>query len=165
MLATTGTWNGQAGQFPPAFHKRLQAEAAKAGISLSTYVIPDHFIPLSRWDVSGLTSLSKLFHGHDDLWMDPVANDISQWDVSNVTDMSCLFHDPDGVFISGWGRRPHFNQPLANWNVSRVTNMSFMFHRLIHFNQPLATWDVSNVTDMSYMFWDARDFDQSLATD
>ena len=63
--------------------------------------------PISEWDVSLVTNMSKLFY--DKLNFD---DDISNWDVSNVTNMREMF-----------AYAKSFNQPLNNWDVSNVENM------------------------------------------
>ena len=130
---------------------------------------------ISNWDVSNVTSMSKLFMGII-LW----ETDLSFWDVSNVTDMSGMFSFQQ-VQIK--------NSGIENWDVSSVTDMSFMFYNGTNFDKPsqtgvggithhidlsswnvgnvknmsgmfvytyvshdISSWDVSNVTDMSYMF-------------
>ncbi len=114
--------------------------------------LPDEFIPLSRWDVSGMTSMNYLFiHIHHSLlWHDP-HNDITNWDVSNVTDMT-------GLFIY----QASFNQDIGRWNVSRVTRMESMFQQADAFNQDIGKWNVSNVTTMKNMFEYAKAFNQDI---
>ena len=127
--------------------------------------------PIAKWDVSGVSNMSRLFYGKADFnqpldnWdvsnvknmseMFSLAKSFNQpldkWDVSNVTDMSKMFD-----------RASAFNQPLDNWDVSNVKNMRFMFSDASSFNQPLNNWDVSNVTDMSKMFNQASAFNQPL---
>ena len=101
---------------------------------------------ISKWDVSRVTNMSKLFH------IKEYFNDnISEWDVSNVQSMKCMFEGAKS-----------FNQPLNNWNVSNVEDMSDMFYYACSFNQPLNNWNVSNVTEMTSMFECAKSFNQSL---
>ncbi len=124
----------------------------KAGVDPARYPIPRTWIPLSRWDVSKLTTMSCLFHYCDHLWTDP-ANDVTHWDVRNVTNM-CYMFDECGTF----------NQPIGRWDVGRVRLMIGMFRRANTFNQPLDSWNVSNVRDMLSMFCGANAFNQSLSS-
>ena len=109
--------------------------------------LPDDLkdIPIGRWNVSLVTSMSQIFDSKS--FNEP----LDDWDVSNVTDMSHMF--------SGC---TNFNQPLTRWNVSKVTTMSNMFIHCTNFNQPLDVWNVSNVTDMSFMFSGCTNFKQPL---
>ena len=102
--------------------------------------------PISQWDTSGITDMSRLFEDQENF-----NEDISKWDVSNVKDMSRIFLNAHA-----------FNQPLNSWNVSKVTDMSLMFCGAYAFNQSLNSWDVSNVTNMNCMFYEARVFNHPL---
>jgi surface protein len=106
---------------------------------------------ISNWDVSNVTSMSKLFMGII-LW----ETDLSFWDVSNVKDMSNMFSFQQ-VQIK--------NSGIENWDVSSVMDMSFMFYNGINFDRTpltgfegivhqidLSSWDVGNVKNMSGMF-------------
>ena len=79
----------------------------------------DEYGPISKWDVSGVTNMSKLFSVIN------INEDISEWDVSNVTDMSYIFYSATS-----------FNQPLDKWGekLSNVTNMTGMFSNAYSFN-------------------------------
>ena len=103
---------------------------------------------LNDWDVSKVTTMSKLFLG-----LEKFNEPIGKWNVSNVTDMEMMF---TGCEI--------FNQPLDSWNVSKVTNMRAMFAECKNFNQPLSSWDVSNVTNMDNMFYGCESFNQPLGS-
>ena len=83
----------------------------------------DTYGPISKWDVSGVTNMSKLFR------FIKINEDISEWDVSNVTDMSFMFQNASSFN----------NQSLDKWGkkVSNVTNMKGMFASVDDsFNQP-----------------------------
>ena len=67
--------------------------------------------PISKWNTSRVTDMSRLFMGKSKF-----NDDISAWDTSNVTDMSYMFHGAKS-----------FNQPLNDWCVDNVTNMQGMF--------------------------------------
>ena len=94
------------------------------------------FGPISTWDVSQVTDMSKLFFNRKYF-----NEDISNWKPRNVINMSQMFEGAES-----------FNKPINNWDVSSVTNMSNMFLNAKYFNQPLDQWRVYNVTDMSSMF-------------
>ena len=106
---------------------------------------------ISNWDVSNVTSMSKLFMGII-LW----ETDLSVWDVGNVENMSGMFSYQQ-VQIK--------NSGIENWDVSSVNDMSFMFYNGINFDRTpltgfegivhqidLSSWDVGNVKNMSGMF-------------
>ena len=92
--------------------------------------------PISKWNTSRVTDMSRLFMGKSKF-----NDDISAWDTSSVTTMESMF---DGASA--------FNQPLNDWRVDNVTDMSLMFNGAKSFNQPLADWRVDNVTNMGGMF-------------
>ena len=102
--------------------------------------------PISTWNTSRVTDISKLFmrqKGFND--------DISAWDTSSVTTMRLMFYGAES-----------FSQPLDGWRVHKVTDMSWMFSGAKSFNQPLSDWRGDKVTDMSWMFSGASSFDQPL---
>ena len=88
---------------------------------------------ISKWDVSNVKDMSKLFHRTD------FNGDISQWDVSNVKDMNNMF------------AYSNFNRDISNWDVSNVLDMQSMFSNS-SFNGDISKWNVGNVVDMSWMF-------------
>jgi surface protein len=104
--------------------------------------------PIGTWDVSRVTDMTRLFHGHEEF-----NEDISNWDTSSVTDMSEMF-----------GGAEAFNQPLNNWDVSNVINMHGMFNGATFFNQNISNWNTSRVKDMSEMFEATEYFNQPLNT-
>ena len=71
------------------------------------------YIDISDWDVSGVTDMSYMFYGCNEL---ESVGDISGLDISSVTDMSYMF-----AFCK------KFNQDLSKWNVSKVRYNSYMF--------------------------------------
>ena len=144
--------------------------------------------PISKWNTSRVTDMSRLFMGKSKF-----NDDISAWDTSNVTDMSYMFHGAKsfnqplndwcvdnvtnmrGMFScvrykdDGYGgyyvrviRGSSFNQPLNDWRVDNVTTMHYMFHGASAFNQPLGNWRVDKVTNMQSMFHSASSFNQAL---
>ena len=109
--------------------------------------IEEMYGPISKWDVSRVTNMSRLF------WLTEFNQNISNWDTSNVTNMHYMF-----------AYTGSFNQPLNNWDVSNVEDMAWMFVGAINFNQPLNDWDVLRVTNMRRMFVDAKSFNPENAT-
>ena len=71
------------------------------------------YIDISDWDVSGVTDMSYMFYGCNELTS---VGNISGLDISSVTDMSYMF-----AFCK------KFNQDLSKWNVSKVRYHSYMF--------------------------------------
>ncbi len=101
----------------------------------------------SDWDVSNITSMSRLF---DNILFN---QNISNWNVSNVTNMDRMF-----------ALNVVFNQDLSNWNVSNVTSMEGMFQNCTYFNKDLSSWGpkLGNVTNMKSMFQGCKQFNQPL---
>ena len=102
--------------------------------------------PISKWNTSRVTDMSRLFMGKSKF-----NDDISAWDTSSVTTMESMF---DGASA--------FNQPLNDWRVDNVTDMQRMFCGASAFNQPLNDWRVDKVTNMQYMFAYATSFNHPL---
>ena len=104
--------------------------------------------PIGEWDVSGVTSMDRLFEG----WVsyEPVTVDLNAWNVSNVTSMEAMF------------ARSNVNWRIENWNVSNVTNMPHMFSRTTAFNCPIKQWILSNATIMTGLFLLTTSFNQPL---
>ena len=102
------------------------------------------FGPMSQWDVSDVTDMSRLFErrGDDEHLF---RGNIAQWDVSNVQTFSYMF-----------AQQTAFNRDLSRWKVSSALNMAGMFVGCSAFDQSLASWgpEVSKVRDMSQMFKD-----------
>lgn len=101
---------------------------------------------ISKWDVSNVTDMFRMFSGAKSF-----NQPLNDWDVSNVEDMNRMFSNAKS-----------FNQPLDKWNTSKVKDMSGMFENAKSFNQPIGNWDVSHVEDMSWLFSDATSFNQPL---
>ena len=73
------------------------------------------YIDISDWDVSGVTDMSYMFYGCNEL---ESVGDISGWDVSKVINMSYMF-----AFCK------KFNQDISNWDVSKVKFKIDMFDK------------------------------------
>ena len=132
------------------FFKPLNDETLRKAVNLwsgSYTEAKGKYGDISRWNVSKVTNMSKLFQNQ---WY--FNDDISNWDVGNVTNMENMFSGASA-----------FNQPLEQWNVGNVTNMRAMFFDASNFNQPLEQWNVGNVTNMRSMFAGASAFNQPLA--
>jgi len=89
---------------------------------------------ISKWDVSNVVSMNRMF-----FWCVPLSSDISNWDVSSVKDMNEMF--THSTFLSD----------ISNWNVSNVTDMTKMLGGT-GFNGDISKWNVSSVTAMKSMF-------------
>jgi len=116
-------------------------------IMQSKHFVDDNFNqPLSDWDVSNVTEMTRMFCCTIN-FNQPLNN----WDVSSVTSMQMMFD-----------QALSFNQPLNEWDVSNVTNMERMFQFARSFNKPLNNWDVSNVENMVRMFYGVRKYTYSM---
>ena len=84
--------------------------------------------PIASWDVSGVTSMQRLFLYETDL-----DEDLSRWDVSNVRDMYCMFSGATS-----------FRANISGWDVGRVRNMIGMFYGATSFDVVLGgAWATS----------------------
>ena len=121
----------------------MKAEIAKHGNTTNYNYI----------DVSGVTSMEKLFFAANDKGYEFVNfnGDISKWDVSKVTSMQRMFETAET-----------FNKPLDDWDTSNVTSMFYMFSGASAFNQPIGNWTTRNVTSFARMFENAVKFNQPL---
>ena len=101
---------------------------------------------ISKWDVSRVTDMGKMF-------IDASAfnANISEWDVAQVNKMEQMFQGAKS-----------FNADISNWDVSSVTSMRLMFAHAISFNVDISKWDVSGVRWMQWMFSHARSFNWKL---
>ena len=79
---------------------------------------------ISKWDVSNVTNMERMFYGCKSF-----NQDISNWNVSNVTNMSRMFF-----------KCTNFNQDISKWDVSNVTDMSSMFFVVIHLIKIYLNW-------------------------
>ena len=85
---------------------------------------------ISKWDVSRVTDMNRMFH-YESLFN----GDISKWDVSSVSNMPRMFASASS-----------FNGDISKWNVSRVTDMQGMFIYASKFDQILCgAWKTSPV--------------------
>ena len=103
---------------------------------------------LSKWNISGVTSINEMFRDASSF-----NQDISSWDTSSVTTMSNMFNGASS-----------FNQDISTWDTSNVTDMKNMFRKATSFNQDISTWDTSNVTDMQGMFDGASSFNKDIGS-
>ena len=92
-----------------------------SGFGLFEYLDP-HNIDISRWDVSNVEDMYRMFYNCKNLDCD-----LGNWDVSNVKDMYAMFFRCSKFTGEG----------LENWDVSNVEKMSFMFEWCENFkNKP-----------------------------
>ena len=127
---------------------------------------------ISKWDVSSVTDMNKMFSSASSF-----NSDISKWDVSSVTNMKNMFYhakffrsdiwkwqdsrvtDTAGMFWSATS----FNSDILTWDVSRATTMEYMFAFVKQFNSDISKWDVSSVTNMNHTFWNAASFNGDIS--
>lgn len=88
---------------------------------------------LSRWDVSGVTDMSRMFN------RSAFDGDLSKWNVPALRSASNMF-----AYAS-------FNGDIADWDVSQLQNMQGMFRYSV-FKGDLSRWCVANATDLWDMF-------------
>ena len=88
---------------------------------------------LSRWDVSGVTDMSRMFN------RSAFDGDLSQWKFPALRSASNMF-----AYAS-------FNGDIADWDVSQLQNMQGMFRYSV-FKGDLSRWCVANATDLWDMF-------------
>ena len=89
---------------------------------------------LSRWDVSGVTDMSRMFN------RSAFDGDLSKWNVANVTTM-------EGTF---WASK--FNGDISTWNTENVRDMSHMFDTSC-FRGDIARWNTAKVETMDNLFF------------
>ena len=68
-------------------------------------------INVSKWNVSNVINMHKMFYDYENFDCD-----LSNWDVSKVEDMSRMFENCE-----------NFDCDLSNWDVSNVKDMHTMF--------------------------------------
>ena len=88
---------------------------------------------LSRWAVSGVTDMSRMFN------RSAFDGDLSQWKFPALRSASNMF-----AYAS-------FNGDIADWDVSQLQNMQGMFRYSV-FKGDLSRWCVANATDLWDMF-------------
>ena len=84
---------------PSGATAKTQLQDALAFWSLDATTAVNTYGPISEWDVSRVTDMSRLFEGATSF-----DGDISKWDVSSVTDMSLMFWGATSfrIDISWW---------------------------------------------------------------
>ena len=78
------------------------------------YPTSNLYFDIGNWDVSNVTSFSRIFEG-----VNQFNQDISNWDVSSVTNMGYMFSGWDQLFTDE--NYMFFNQNLSSWNVNNVS--------------------------------------------
>ena len=133
---------------PRQAHKFTDNVELAAGADLWEYNRAAAFAkygPMSDWDVSDITSMSRLFGGFPGLRRPrrPHFNeDLSRWNVSRVTDMAGAFH----------GAKAFTGAGIGCWDVSRVTCMYGMLNGATSFNQRLGGQWATSTADKRCMF-------------
>jgi surface protein len=131
--------NNSYDDFQPLSDLEQAVIAWSAGDETCSFGCGPYNVPISEWDVSGVTSMKDLFLGNSTF----NAN-ITKWDVSAVTDFS-------GMFFLSYA----FDQDLSEWNTSSGKNFFAMFHSAVSFSADIRSWDTVSQTDTKYMFKDA----------
>ena len=90
---------------------------------------------VSRWDVSNVENMNKMFHN---AYL--FNQNISNWDVSNVRTANYMFCNAKT-----------FNQNISNWNVFNMQSMQGMFNGAISFNQDISTWCIQSHCDCEHI--------------
>ena len=129
-------------------------------------------VPIGKWDVSAVTSMSGLFMLNE-FFNQPLV----EWDVRNVNAMDFMFYGAKSFnqILSQWDVRKvtttnamfegaaTFNGDISTWEVSSLQSMVWMFKDASHFNGDLSQWDVSKVTNMVEVFSGAYEFNQDIS--
>jgi len=102
---------------------------------------------ISKWDVSKVTNMGKMFQSARNF-----NGDLSKWDVGNVTNMGNMFRNAS-----------KFDRDISEWNVGNVTNMGSMFRDASKFDRDISEWNVGNVTNMDNMFSGTNIFYQNIS--
>ena len=109
--------------------------------------------PMSEWDTSEVTDMSRLFEGQTSF----NEVDIEQWDTSQVTTFAYMFAGCKA-----------FNQPLGAWDLTSAKTLEGMFNGATSFNQDIrlaSGWRNTAffVTNMAAMFKGASQFNGDVA--
>jgi surface protein len=107
------------------FSKQRLVWNIATGMTLTINSKIDFNEDISRWDVSNVQTMRKMFAG-----MITFNQPLTHWNTSKVQDMSLMFQ-----------YTCQFNHALNHWNTANVTNMSGMFCGAHSFNQPLNAWE------------------------
>ena len=98
-------------------------------------------IDISKWNVSNVTNMEKMFQEL------PNFNcDLSNWDVSNVKDFHSTFLNCKSFKGEG----------LDKWNVENAKTMQSMFCGCKELNIDLSDWNIKNLEEASGMFMDCE---------
>lgn len=131
---------------------------------------------LSRWNVSNVTTMDKMF---EDIFFHPGDCGFGQWNVSKVKSMKAMFKNSKRMSstIGAWDTRSlenaeemfckarFFTQSLANWNTGRLRNAKAMFKEIgvdMDWDWAIEQWDMRNVQDMSSMFEQCAKFNRPI---
>ncbi|MFR0584451.1 mucin-binding protein [Limosilactobacillus mucosae] len=102
---------------------------------------------LGGLDVAGVTNMSRMFYGDNQLVR---ITGLSNWNTAKVTDMSYMF--------SGTSRLSTLDS-IENWNVAKVSNMDYMFNQAFDnacewpLTLNLSNWKTTSLTKISHIFY------------
>lgn len=104
-------------------------------------------LDLGGLDVSGVTSMARMFYGDNQLVR---ITGLSNWNTAKVTDMSYMF--------SGTSKLSTLDS-IENWNVAKVSNMDYMFNQAFDsscewpLTLNLSNWKTTSLTKISHIFY------------
>lgn len=95
---------------------------------------PNFMGDISKWDVSGATTMESMFSSTE------FNGDLSKWNVGRVTNMTGMFENSQ------------FNGDISNWNTRSLVEMERMFDSAEQFTGDISRWNVGNVENMERLF-------------
>lgn len=102
---------------------------------------------LGGLDVAGVTNMSRMFYGDNQLVR---ITGLSNWNTVKVTDMSYMF---------GGTSKLSTLDSIENWNVAKVSNMDYMFNQAFDnacewpLTLNLSNWKTTSLTKISHIFY------------
>ena len=102
---------------------------------------------LGGLDVAGVTNMSRMFYGDNQLVR---ITGLSNWNTAKVTDMSYMF---------GGTSKLSTLDSIENWNVAKVSNMDYMFNQAFDnacewpLTLNLSNWKTTSLTKISHIFY------------
>ncbi|MFR0628558.1 mucin-binding protein [Limosilactobacillus mucosae] len=102
---------------------------------------------LGGLDVAGVTNMSRMFYGDNQLVR---ITGLSNWNTAKVTDMSYMF---------GGTSKLSTLDSIENWNVANVSNMDYMFNQAFDnacewpLTLNLSNWKTTSLTKISHIFY------------
>ena len=134
---------------------------------------------MNSWDMSGATSLARMFS-----YTNSFNQDLNNWDVSGVTSVNEMFRNASSFNgnIDNWNlsncnnffycfrEANSFNRNIGGWTLSSVgtpINFTSMFYSNSSFNNggssSINNWDMSNASGFANMFYNCDLFDQNIS--